>query len=87
MGRWWWVGARGVPPSAMGVATRSINTVPSGTCNGRINSTSWSSPHEGGAFMLVADGAVRFLSENMDITTLRALSTKAGNEVIDDEDY
>jgi prepilin-type N-terminal cleavage/methylation domain-containing protein len=43
--------------------------------------------HEGGAFFLFADGAVRFLSENIDFSTYRYLSTIAGNEIIDDEDY
>ena len=45
------------------------------------------SDHEGGAFVGFADGAVKFLSENMDITTQQALSTINGNEVVDDEDY
>ena len=45
------------------------------------------SQHEGGAFVLFTDGAVRFLSENVDQTVLEALSSRAGNEVIDDEDY
>ena len=47
----------------------------------------FASDHEGGAFFCFADGAVRFLSENMDTTTYKALSTKAGNEIVDDEDY
>ena len=42
--------------------------------------------HEGGAFFAVADGQVRFLSENIDMTAFRALSTRANNEIIDDED-
>ena len=48
---------------------------------------SFGSPHEGGAFFLLADGQVRFLSENIDTTTYMALGTRAGNELIDDEDY
>ena len=48
---------------------------------------SFGSPHEGGAFFLMADGQVRFISENIDINTYRALGTRAGNELIDDEDY
>ena len=47
----------------------------------------FSSEHEGGAFFLFGDGQVRFLSENIDFTTYKALGTIAGNEVVDDEDY
>ena len=47
----------------------------------------FSSRHEGGAFFVFCDGAVRFLSENIDFTTYQALSTIANNEVVDDEDY
>ena len=47
----------------------------------------FSSHHEGGAFFLMCDGQVRFLSENIDATTFRALSTRANNEIVDDEDY
>jgi prepilin-type N-terminal cleavage/methylation domain-containing protein len=45
------------------------------------------SMHEGGAFFLFADGAVRFLSENIDNTTYQSLSTIRRNELVDDEDY
>ena len=45
------------------------------------------SEHEGGCFMLFCDGGVKFLSENIDMGTFRALSTRANNELIDDEDY
>ena len=51
------------------------------------NSFPFSSMHEGGGFFLFLDGQVRFLSENIDISTYRALSSIAGNELIDDEDY
>jgi len=47
----------------------------------------FTSRHEGGGFFLFMDGQVRFLSENIDFGTYRYLSTIAGNEVIDDEDY
>ena len=43
--------------------------------------------HEGGAFFLFADGAVSFLSENIDMGTYKSLATQAGNEIVDDEDY
>ena len=45
------------------------------------------SRHEGGAFFLMCDGQVRFLSENIDFSTYQYLSTIAGNELLDDEDY
>jgi len=45
------------------------------------------SSHEGGAFFCFGDGAVRFISENIDTTVYRALSTKARGELVDDEDY
>ena len=35
----------------------------------------------------MADGSVRFFSENIDTTTWHALGTRANNEIIDDEDY
>ena len=52
----------------------------------RINN-SFGSMHEGGAFFVFADGAVKFLSVNMDTNTYRALGTIEGQEIVDDEDY
>ena len=43
-----------------------------------------SSQHTGGAHHLMADGAVRFISENIDINTYDALVTRNGSEVIGD---
>tara|TARA_R110002111_G_scaffold2705_5_gene18052 strand:- start:43026 stop:43949 length:924 start_codon:yes stop_codon:yes gene_type:complete len=40
------------------------------------------SMHTGGVHVAMCDGAVRFVSENIDIGTWRALSTRFGNEVI-----
>lgn len=42
----------------------------------------FSSYHPGGANFALADGAVRFLSENIDSGTLDDLTTRAGGEVI-----
>ena len=67
-------------PAAVVDLRRGIN-VPAGFPQGA------SSEHEGGVFALFADGSVRFLSENMDVTTLRALCTMAGNEAVDDRDF
>jgi prepilin-type N-terminal cleavage/methylation domain-containing protein len=40
------------------------------------------SAHTGGVHVLLADGAVRFVSNNVDLTTYRALGTMSGGEVI-----
>ena len=40
------------------------------------------SRHTGGVQVIMADGAVRFVSENIDIGTWRDLSTRGGGEVI-----
>src|SRR5690606_2114558 len=44
----------------------------------------WGSFHTGGAQFVLGDGHVRFISENIDINTFRALSTRAGGEVVDE---
>jgi prepilin-type N-terminal cleavage/methylation domain-containing protein len=49
--------------------------------------TTFGSKHEGGGFFTFCDGAVRFLSENIDATVYAALGTRANNELVDDEDY
>ena len=40
------------------------------------------SQHVGGVHLLMCDGAVRFVSENIDNNTWRGLATRAGNEVV-----
>jgi len=53
--------------------------------NDRINSGNTEAAgsfHVGGAHMLLGDGAVRFVSENIDMVVYRGLSTRAGGEVI-----
>ena len=46
------------------------------------NMMSASSQHEGGVHVLLADGSVRFITENIDYNTWLALGTRNGNEVL-----
>jgi len=43
-----------------------------------------SSQHVGGAHHLLADGSVRFISQNLDVNTYDALVSRAGGEVVGD---
>jgi prepilin-type N-terminal cleavage/methylation domain-containing protein/prepilin-type processing-associated H-X9-DG protein len=45
------------------------------------------SDHPGGAHGLFCDGSVRFLNEGMALAPLAAICTRAGGEVVSDEDY
>jgi prepilin-type processing-associated H-X9-DG protein len=42
----------------------------------------YGSGHGGGANVVLTDGSVHFLSDSLSLTTLQALSTRAGGEVI-----
>ncbi|MES2793488.1 MAG: DUF1559 domain-containing protein [Planctomycetota bacterium] len=53
------------------------------SANGGASSTSnFRSQHVGGGHFLMGDGAVRFVSQNINMGTYRALSTMAGGEVV-----
>jgi len=45
------------------------------------------SHHAGGAHFLFVDGGVTFISHTIDFHVYQALSTIAGNELVDDDDY
>jgi prepilin-type N-terminal cleavage/methylation domain-containing protein len=86
--------ARGRYGSAFGLTCHTLNStnrtyngVIHGACNNNPDDRAFRSLHEGGAFFMMVDGQVRFISENIDFLTYQYLSTIANNEVIDDEDY
>ena len=48
----------------------------------QTSETPYTSYHTGGAHFLLCDGSVRFLSQNMDLVTLKSLATRAKGEVV-----
>ena len=52
--------------------------------NGFLSGCGFRSRHEGGAHFLLVDGAVRFLSENIDMNLFSGLGTAHGGEVTGD---
>jgi prepilin-type N-terminal cleavage/methylation domain-containing protein len=82
--------SRWVDPTATnplyGGATNGINYTPYFPAGMLMNPLDYrygpSSFHEGGAFHLLADGAVRFISENIDVKLYDALVTKAAGDVV-----
>ena len=82
-GIWPGVSALAAEYNALGEATHKINAGFT-QLNPRPPTTGFGSMHTGGAQFLMADGAVRFLSENLNIATYRKLSRiDDGNELGD----
>ncbi|ADG66793.1 protein of unknown function DUF1559 [Planctopirus limnophila DSM 3776] len=52
------------------------------TVPGQFAEAGFGSYHTGGAFFAMADGSVKFISENIDLTTYRALGSRAGRETV-----
>jgi prepilin-type N-terminal cleavage/methylation domain-containing protein len=68
----------GYPNSGLGNTSIVMNSFHLASPNG------YSSQHVGGIHVLLVDGTVRFLSQNIGFDTYSALSTKAGGEVVGD---
>jgi len=43
--------------------------------------------HRGGVNIVMGDGTVRFLGDNINVVVLRALVTRNGNEIVNDDDW
>jgi len=67
----WQINQRGLGDSAS-----------NGTNNNTGSNVPFSSGHSGGANMLMGDGSVRFMNQNIALLTLQALATRAGGEVV-----
>jgi prepilin-type N-terminal cleavage/methylation domain-containing protein/prepilin-type processing-associated H-X9-DG protein len=67
-------------------STWTMVNQPYGLANNRdpVTCHGVSSTHSGGAHILMCDGAVRFLSENIGVITMQAISTRANGEVVGD---
>ncbi len=72
-----WGDAQWFGPWAVHSTEMPINTDP----NSDYRCDQWSSMHVGGAHALMADGAVRFVTETLDHGTRRNISTRGGGEV------
>jgi hypothetical protein len=56
---------------------------PATNCSGGVERQfQFSSPHPGGCHFSLGDGSGRFVSENVNPQVLRALTTRAGGEVV-----
>ena len=92
-----WIDGTGASVMSRWVDPTNFNPVYGGATNG-INYTPYfaagvlsnplqynygpSSMHVGGAHHLLADGAVRFISQNISVVTYDSLVTRAGGEVV-----
>jgi len=77
LGSWWTCQLGGWP-----VASTATGINWPGRTHPYSNSEAFASYHEGGSQFCLADGSVRFISENIDLKTLGALGSRAGGETV-----
>jgi prepilin-type N-terminal cleavage/methylation domain-containing protein len=76
-------GSAGMPLNFGPVPNRTSTNTPAPPLQStQQQRASFSSYHEGGVHVVMCDGAVRFLSENIDATVQKSLGTRNGNEVV-----
>lgn len=74
------------PPNAVrqnGVGIGGVGGLP-GVCNNDGVNNGIFSPHAGGVHALLGDGTVRFLSDNIDLTTLKRVATRNDGATVGD---
>ncbi len=76
---WTWVHFN-IKSTASGI--NGPGTIPGEGVLNRTGFDSFSSYHPGGCHFQLADGSVRFISENIDVVTLASLTTRRGGEPI-----
>lgn len=77
------VGPNSSAPDLVALCVSEGTRLPcTGSISGSGRSNASRSLHVGGVHVLLCDGAVRFVSENVDLATWQALSSMAGEEVI-----
>lgn len=80
-GPYWnqWVYTQGIAPGAYGINVQHVSGT---TVYDYVYAFRAGSLHTGGMHVLMGDGATRFISENIDLTIVRALVSINGKEVV-----
>lgn len=84
----WDVGGTGGTEYSEGLGSTGpkLNSRLDASVNGVLMEMSFGSWHVGGASFALADGSVKFISENINLTTYQALGSRDGGEVIGEID-
>ncbi|MCA8987406.1 MAG: DUF1559 domain-containing protein [Planctomycetaceae bacterium] len=77
-----WFSPEGSIDSLVKAINGDVTAIPGGNGPDDCRCSSFSSVHKGGAQCVLADGSVRFISENLDSGIQKALATRAAGEVV-----